>query len=184
MTYLRSFIPWLAFAAISTADWRWGAAVALFAAGSSVLKAQRTGEQADLLTVSTAVFFAALTAVAFARPDSGLRDWTGAASLGWLGVTAWASLAAGKPFTLVIAKRSVPREVWGLPGFHKANVVITAVWAASFTVTAGILVALRASDVHSGVVSTAVQVVGFVIPVVFTAKYPEYVRNRSQRAAA
>ncbi|NUU23564.1 MAG: hypothetical protein HOV68_18965 [Streptomycetaceae bacterium] len=183
MTYLRSFIPWLAFAAVSTVDWRWGAAVALFAAASSVLKGRRTGDPADLLTVSTAAFFAVLTAVACTEPDSPVRHWTAAASLAWLGATAWASLAARKPFTLTIAKRTVPRELWARPAFLRVNVVITAVWAASFTLTAAVLVALDESGADSAAATTAAQVLGFALPALFTAKYPDHARARAGRGA-
>ncbi|MEU8137211.1 hypothetical protein [Streptodolium elevatio] len=179
MGYLRSFVPWVAFAAVSTADWRWGAAVGLFAAASSVLRGRRTGESADLLTVSTAGFFAVLTAVAFTDPGSPVRHWTAAASVAWLAVTAWASIAARKPFTLVIAKRTVPREIWAKPAFLRINTVLTAVWAASFTLTAATLVALREAGTGGGGASTAVQVLGFVLPALFTARYPEYARRRA-----
>jgi hypothetical protein len=183
MTYLRSFIPWLAFAAVSTADWRWGSAVALFAAGSSVAQGRRTGNPADLLTLSTAAFFAVLTAVAFTEPHSPVRHWTAAVSLGWLAVTAWASLAARRPFTLTIAKRTVPRELWARPAFLRINVVITAVWAASFTLTAAVLVALNESGTDTGAATTATQVLGFALPTLFTAKYPAHARSRAARGA-
>lgn len=179
MSYLRSFIPWLVFVAVSTADWRWGAAAALVSAGSQVLQGRRTGSPADLLTVSTAVYFAALTAVAFADPGSSVHPWTAALSLGWLALTAWASLAIGRPFTLVIAKRTVPSELWEHPLFRRVNVVITAVWASSFTVTAAALAGLREAGAPTGV-AIAVQVAGFAIPAVFTARYPAYARAKAR----
>src|SRR5438270_7237687 len=37
---------------------------------------------------------------------------------------------------LTVTKRTAPREVWDVPAFVDANIVITAVWAASFTLTA------------------------------------------------
>lgn len=140
---------------------------------------RRTGSPADLLTVSTTAYFAALTAVAFGDPDSPVRPWTAALSLTWLALTAWASLAARRPFTLVIAKRSVPRELWEHPLFRRVNVVITAVWAASFTASAAALAGLRETGAPTGV-AIAVQVAGFALPAVFTARYPAYARGKAR----
>jgi hypothetical protein len=53
-----------------------------------------------------------------------------------LGVIAWASLAIRRPFTLGIAKQSTPGELWGRPEFLRVNVIITLVWAVSFTLGA------------------------------------------------
>jgi hypothetical protein len=56
-------------------------------------------------------------------------------------------------------------------------VVLTAAWAIAFTLTAIILTALDLAQ--AGTVATIlVQVAGFVVPAVFTARYPEYVRSR------
>jgi hypothetical protein len=182
MNYLRGFVPWIAFAAVSAAGWQWGALTGLVLAVWLLVQNRRAGVPADsqILEYGMVLFFAVLTAVAFAATDSGLKDYTGALSLGWLAVIAWAGLAVGRPFTLGIARRQAPREVWESPVFLHINRVITAVWAAAFTVTAIVLIPISAADLGDAV-SIPVQVAGFVVPAVFTARYPERARARAAR---
>jgi hypothetical protein len=177
MNYLRGFAPWIAFAAVSAAGWQWGALTGLVLAVWLLAQNRRAGTAADalILEYGMAAFFAVLTVVAFAATDSGLRHWTGALSLGWLAVIAWAGLVVGQPFTLGIARRQVAPEVWDSPVFLHINRVLTAVWAAAFTVTAIVLIPVSAADLGSAV-SIPVQVAGFVVPAVFTARYPERAR--------
>lgn len=179
MGYLRNFAPWIVFAPFPSSYWQFGAATALVVAVATVSGDRRAGRGVDLLSLSTAAFFAVVTVIAFAMPVSDLRGYVGAASLGWLAVTAWTSLLARRPFTLVIARRHTPREIWELPGFLSVNVVITAVWAASFTVTAIALYAAHVADSGTGV-AIAAQVAGFAVPAVFTARYPAIVQARHQ----
>ncbi|MCC3775267.1 hypothetical protein [Streptomyces sp. UNOB3_S3] len=186
MNYLRGFTPWIAFAAVSPLGWQWGAVTALAVAVALLVTARRAGASADSLILegSTAVFFVALAPVAFSLPHSALRNYGGALSLGWLAVTAWATLAVGRPFTTGIAKRQTPPEVWHTAVFRRINVVITAVWAAAFTLTAAALTAVYAAGLGSGV-SIPLQVAGFALPALFTARYPERVRARmAPRGAA
>ncbi|MFC4517481.1 hypothetical protein [Streptomyces ehimensis] len=179
MNYLRGFTPWIAFAAVSPFGWQWAAVTALVVAVALLVVERRSGAAADslILESSTAVFFVALAAVAFALPHSGLRHYGGALALGWLAVTAWVTLAVGRPFTTGIAKRQTPPEVWHTSVFRRINVVVTAVWAVAFTLTAAALTAVYAEGLGSGV-SIALQVAGFVLPAKFTARYPERARAR------
>ncbi|MFG1805462.1 hypothetical protein [Streptomyces sp. NPDC049040] len=179
MNYLRGFIPWIAFAAVSSVGWQWGALAGLLLGLRLVVQDRRAGVAADSLILehSTVVWFAALTAFAFADTGSPVRHYTGALSMGWLAVTAWAGLAVARPFTLGIARRRTPAELWDNPAFLRINVVLTRVWAAAFTVTAALLAG--ASAAHLGdAVSIALQVAGFAIPALFTARYPDRVRAR------
>ncbi|MGW1196448.1 hypothetical protein ACWD4B_11430 [Streptomyces sp. NPDC002536] len=185
LNYLRGFIPWIAFAAVSVAGWQWAAAAALVVGAALLVAQRRGGTAADSLILehSTIVYFVALTALAFSLPHSGLRHYGGAMSFGWLALTAWATLAVGRPFTTGIAKRQTPPEIWDHPVFRRINVVITAVWAAAFTLTAVAMAAVTAAGLGS-VVSVPVQVVGFVLPALFTARYPERVRARVRATKA
>ncbi|MEU2867705.1 hypothetical protein ABZ769_00640 [Streptomyces olivoreticuli] len=179
MNYLRGFIPWIAFAVVSSFGWQWGAATGLLVGAVLLFKDHKAGVAGESLILerSTVLFFAAFTALAFALPHSGLRHFAGALSLGWLALTAWATLIVGRPFTTGIAKRQAPPEVWGSPVFRRINAVITAVWAGAFTLTALALTAVSSAGLGSGV-SIPVQVAGFVLPAVFTARYPDRVRAR------
>ncbi len=180
MSYLRGFIPWIVFAVVGSAHWQWGALTALVAGGYLFAMDRRRGLSAEALILeqSTIAFFTVLSVLAFAAPDSGLRDYGGALATGWLALTAWATLAVRRPFTTGIAKRQAPPEVWTNPVFLRINVVLTSVWALAFTLTATALAVIDAEALGS-TASTAVQVAGFAIPAVITARYPE----RARRAA-
>jgi hypothetical protein len=184
MNYLRGFIPWIAFAVISSWGWQWGALAALLIGLFLLRKQHRTGMGYDalILETSTVIYFLVLTVLAFADPTSPLRPYSGVLSFAWLALTAWGTLAVRRPFTLGIAKLSAPQQFWNTPQFMHINVVLTTVWAAAFTLTAA---AVAICDVaHAGTIAATVcQVIGFVIPAVFTARYPKIVQARYARAA-
>lgn len=180
MYYARGFVPWIAFAAIPF--WQWGALVALVLGVLLLIQDIAKGNSAEslMLEISTIVYFVVIGALAFADDGSPLKDYDGALSMGWLALTAWGSLAVGSPFTTGIAKRQAPREVWDTPIFARINVVITAVWAAFFALSAiGVAVAVEA-DLGEAVHIT-VEVVGFTVPAIFTSRYPKRVEARLQR---
>ncbi|MFE5737483.1 hypothetical protein [Streptomyces celluloflavus] len=179
MNYLRSFIPWLVYAGVSSAGWQWGALAGLVLA-VVLLAADRAAGlslESRVLEYGTIVFFAALTALAFARPDSGLQAYGSALSVGWLALIAWLSVAVRRPFTMAIARRMAPPEVWETPLFRRINTVLTAVWALSFTLTAIAQAIVSAQDL-SLIFSVLVQAAGFILPIRFTAAYPERARAR------
>lgn len=182
MTYIRTFAPWIIYAVVSgnsATSKQWGALAALAVAALVVGGQRRAGKRFDalIIEVGSAVFFAALAVLAFAAPHSALLGYSAALSSAALAVIAWGSLAIRRPFTLGIAKQSVPSEFWNQPLFIRTNVIITLVWAVSFTLGAGAL----ALVVHAGGGSTVrliVQVAAFVIPMVFTVRYAAHVRDR------
>jgi hypothetical protein len=183
--YLRGFIPWIAFAAVSTAGWQYGALVGLLISLRLVLKDRKAGVAPDalILEISTVCYFAVLAAFAFASPHSPVEHYSGAISFVWLAATAWAGLVVGRPFTLGIAKRSTPSEFWQTAQFLRINNVITLVWAVAFTLTAVAVAACNYAGTGT-VTETACQVVGFVIPAVFTTRYPKVVQARYTSAYA
>ena len=56
-----------------------------------------------------------------------LHAYTASLASGALGLIGAASLAAGRPFTLGVAKRSTPREAWDNPLFIQVNMIISGV---------------------------------------------------------
>jgi hypothetical protein len=142
-----------------------------------------TGFDALIIELGSAVFFAALAVMAFADPHSGVHDYSAALSSGTLAVIAGGSLAIGKPFTLGIAKRTTPREVWELKPFIRTNVVITAVWAVAFVLTALVLaVVAHAGNAHS-TSATLIQIAGFAVPMIFTVRYVAHVQAKAAETA-
>ncbi|WP_263983815.1 hypothetical protein [Streptomyces sp. HPF1205] len=184
MNYLRGFLPWIAFAAVSAVGRQWGALAGLVLALWVVGRSRKVGAAADELILEGAgvLFFTALTALAFCAADSGLRHYTGALSMAWLAAVAWTTIAAKRPFTLGAARRQTPREIWRNPVFLRVNVVLSTAWAVGFTATAGALTAVSATHAGSAV-SIPVQIAGFVLPAAFTARYTDRVRARAAAPA-
>lgn len=182
MSYLRTFAPWIVYAIISgdsAASKQWGALAALAVTVLVVALQLRRGQTYDalIIEIGSGVFFAALVVLAFVAPRSVLLSYSTALSSAALGAIAWASLAIRRPFTLAIAKQSTPREMWDQPGFLRVNVIITLVWAVSFTLGAAILTVI--AHAGGGIVPRSVaQVAAFVIPMVFTVRYVAIVRAR------
>ncbi|MES4901658.1 MULTISPECIES: hypothetical protein [unclassified Streptomyces] len=185
MSYLRTFLPWIVFAALPSGSWQWGALAALVVAVALIGQQARAGAGFDALIIElgSAAFFAVLAVVAFADHDSGVHDYSAALASGTLAVIAGVSVAIGKPFTLGIAKRTTPRELWGRGPFIRVNVVITAVWTAAFALTALAL----AFEAHAGhghsTPATLVQVAGFAVPMVFTIRYVAHVQAKAGQPA-
>jgi len=178
MSYLRTFLPWIVFGVVPARSWQWGAVAALAIAIGLIVQQRLAGRTADALIMETgsAVFFAALAVLAFANPDSGLRPYSAAISSSVLFLIAAVSLLIRRPFTLGIAKQSTPREVWGLAGFVRANVVITSVWTAAFAATAVTLALIDHAGHSHSLAATLVQIAGLVVPILFTVRYVAHVQ--------
>ncbi|WP_433463860.1 hypothetical protein [Spirillospora sp. CA-128828] len=178
--YARTFLPWILLAVVSGFDDRAGAVTGLVAALALLAQDLRRGHRADslILEVSTSVFMAALTGLAFTVPGSPVLDYGASLAIGWLGVTAWGTLLLGRPFTEGIARRQVSEEIAATDLFGKINRVITGVWAAGFTVMAVVLGCVQHWAPDATALLVAVKIAGFTVPAVFTARYPEIARKR------
>ena len=177
MSYLRTFAPWIVYAAIPSANWNWGALAALLVSLLVIGRQVGAGRPLDaqIIEIGSAVFFAAITVLAFADPHTALHPYAPALSSTALALIAGASLAARHPFTLGIAKQTTPREFWDQPLFIRTNVIITAVWTASFVIGAVVLAAVA----HDSTVRTVVQVAAFVAPASFTIHYSRHIQART-----
>ncbi|WP_433663127.1 hypothetical protein ACQPW1_13925 [Nocardia sp. CA-128927] len=182
MSYLRTFAPWIVYAVIPSAHWQWAALIALVLSIVEVTSQLRAGRTLDglMIELGSLVFFAALTVLAFADPNTALHPYSPALSSGVLALIALVSLAVRKPFTLGIAKQSTPKELWDNPVFVRTAYVLTAVWAASFVIGCAVLTVLA----HAGSTPrTIAQVLSFVIPVVFTIRYVAYIQAKAPTGA-
>ncbi|WP_406094989.1 hypothetical protein [Streptomyces sp. NBC_01013] len=187
MAYLRSFLPWIAVSVlVGTIDVRYALLAGLVLALALIVVQRRAGGDWAALVIETgaALYFAVCTTAAFAAPDSGLvTDYSSAGSSLWLALLAWGSLAIGKPFTRGIARTTVPAEHWDSPLFRRVNTVITAVWAAAFTIGGAGSVWLHHAQPDNSTARTVLTVICVVVPILFTVRYPEIARARSVAAA-
>jgi hypothetical protein len=184
MMYLRAFLPWIVYAVVPSGSWQWGALAAFVVAAGLIVMQRRAGRPADAVIIETgsAVFFAALAVVAFADPHSGLHPYSASLANGMLAIVALISLTARKPFTLGIAKQSTPREYWDQPAFLRVNMIITSVWAASFTVTATAVALIAHAGDGNRTATLIAQVAGIVVPMAFTRRYVAYVQAKAAQA--
>ena len=180
MMYVRTFLPWIVYGVVPSGSWQWGALAALVVAIASIVVQARAGRGADavIIEIGSTVFFAALTVIAFADPNTGLHPYSAALANGTLALIALISLAIHRPFTLGIAKQTTPPEFWDLPEFLKVNVIITSVWTASFIVAAAVLTLIAHSGPGHVAATVAVQIAGLVVPMVFTNRYVAHVEAK------
>ena len=177
MNYLRGFLPWILFSVVSDYDWRWAALLALVLSVGLMLWDRRAGARIDaqILDIGSIVFFVALAVFAFAVPNSPLRQYDGGLSGVWLALLAWASLALRRPFTMGIARRQTPPEVWSTPRFKHTNVVITLAWTIALSGTA---ICAMAGDALNApfIFRAAYSVIGYGGAIWFTRQYVAKIR--------
>ncbi|MFJ3789515.1 hypothetical protein [Kitasatospora sp. NPDC090091] len=182
MGYIRSFVPWIAVAVLTgTVDIRWAALTGLVLAVGLVVVQRRAGRgwDAQVIEVSAVVYLAGFTAAAVLAPHSAaVAHYGSALSSLWLAATAWGSLAVGRPFTLGIARTQVPEQLWRSPLFLQVNRTITAVWAVAFTLSGAGAALLRHYRPDDSSARTLLTIAAFVLPVMFTMRYPEIARTR------
>ncbi|MEU6752028.1 hypothetical protein ABZ914_37920 [Spirillospora sp. NPDC046719] len=178
--YLRTFLPWILLAVVSGWSDQAGAAAGLAAALVLLAQDLRRGHRLDslILELSTIVFMALLTALSFAAPDSSLLDYGASLAIGWLALTAWGTLLAGRPFTEGVGRRDVSAEIAATDLFKRITAVIAIVWAVSFTVMALVLAYVQHAAPDDTALLVAVKIAGFTVPIVFTARYPEIAQKR------
>ncbi|MER6813150.1 hypothetical protein ABT299_28115 [Spirillospora sp. NPDC000708] len=178
--YLRTFLPWILLAVVSGWSDQAGAAAGLGAALVLLAQDLRRGHRLDslILELSTIVFMALLTALSFAAPDSSLLDYGASLAIGWLALTAWGTLLAGRPFTEGVGRRDVSAEIAATDLFKRITTVIAIVWAVSFTVMALVLAYVQHAAPDDTALLVAVKIAGFTVPIVFTARYPEIAQKR------
>src|SRR5438309_11049631 len=118
LRYLRTFLPWIAFAVLSHGnDSRWGALTGLVLAAALLVYERRNGRPWDALIIeaSSALYFLLLAAAALTIRPAPLGGYGTAASDAWLGLVVWGSLVVRRPFTLGIARTTTPAEVRANP---------------------------------------------------------------------
>jgi hypothetical protein len=182
VNYVRDFAPWTTYAVLSSFDLRLGTYLAAVAA-LLVLTDQLRTHSVDVLGSVSCSFFLVMAVILLADPHSGLDRWTWALANGVLAIMALASLAVRKPFTLSMARATVPERFWNTVPFIHANMVITSVWAAAFAASA-IVSALIVEWGHSNLAALiVVQVLAVGIPLVYSDRYAKRAGVARARAA-
>lgn len=183
MTIVRSLASWIAFA-IAGALFvpPIAALVGLVAAVIGLAIPLGGGRRLAELVVETSgvLFFAGYVAITVAVDGADFHEWVTPAAQFWLAATVGATLVAGRPFTLEIAKTQAPPEIWDEQFFGDFNVRITTAWLISFMVAGSVLTALLVAGSHQAWMSIVVTVAAIVTPVVYTRRQVEALRKAAQ----
>ena len=167
MNLLLAFAPFITFAVIDRLfDSLAGLIAAAIVSAILLLRDKVAGHREwPLLEIGTLLLFGGLAAYAAAfAPDWSVIGVRLRVDAGLLAVVLL-SIAAGRPFTLVYARRSVPAALWDQPEFLRTNVVISTAWALAFAalVAADVLMLLRPDlPLRLGILVTVAALVGAV----------------------
>jgi hypothetical protein len=137
------------------------------------------GRSLKILPLSSAILFAGIAAwLIFIDPTISDKAVRLAVDIGILTVSV-GSILVGRPFTMQYAIESVPSEIAAMPGFSRANYIITAVWtAASLLMTLANAAVLYVPGLPIWL-GLAVTFAARNSAVYFTRWYPEYRRIKS-----
>jgi hypothetical protein len=181
METLVRFAPWIAFGLVGGhSGWTAGVVAGLAATVAVAIYSRRGGAGVDILTGGSVVFFAAMLALSPVLSHTTQHYYTQALSHGFMALLMWLSILVGRPFTLPFAKREAPQHVWNTRRFRRTNLVISALWAASFTLGTIILLGIAAHHTTDG--TTLVQVASIVAPMSLGKRYIEYSRRELTNA--
>jgi hypothetical protein len=178
---LVSFAPWLAFLFIAH-DSLWRVEVGLVVAlVLSVIMGVLRLHRGIILWVGL-VFFSVTTVAVIVFDDTWTLKHLGVLANGALAAGAWLTVLIGKPFTLDYAKEHVDPSLWSDPRFVRSNTIITSLWAATFTINAGLafvkMERLGLSDLACEIASYSL----LVGTAVFTVWFPSYLHRKGTQA--
>lgn len=132
-------------------------------------------------------FFLLTTVAVVGLENLWVAEHLGVLANGALAASSWFTIAIGKPFTEDYAREQVDRSLWHDPAFIRTNVIVTAVWAAVFSVNAGLAYGEMVGFVFRGWEYETASYALLLAAVVFTnwyARYVHRVREAARQAAA
>jgi hypothetical protein len=178
---LLAFAPWLAFLVIARDRLfrlKLGLVIALLLSVVMGLARLHRG----IVLWAGLIFFTYATLAVVVFGDMWSVRHMGVLANGALGLSAWVTIAVGKPFTLDYSREHTDPTLWNHPSFIRNNVFITAVWATAFTVNAvlawGKMVDFLAPEWGYDVLSYTI----LIATAAFTTLYSNHL-GRSRQAA-
>ena len=182
MGILLAFAPFIVFALVDRlVGPTQGLVAGTFAAAALVVRDWLTpGRAPKILEIGATVLFGGLALYALL----GQATWSVVAvrlcvDAGLL-VIVLVSMAVGQPFTLQYAREQVASEFWDRPEFVRINYVVTAAWAAAFTVMVLAELALLYVPSLPPRIGVIVVVAALVGAVKFTSWYPEHRKSQAK----
>ncbi len=176
---ILAFAPWIAFLIIAQGSLfrlQLGLVVAL---ALSVLMGVLRLHRGVILWAGLS-FFAGATIAVVVLDNIWTAQHMGVLANGALAASSWATIAIGKPFSLDYAREHSDPALWERPDFIRANVVITALWAMTFTANAALAWGKIVHFLLPGWGYEAVSYTLLVGTAAFTTWYPKYLRRARQ----
>jgi hypothetical protein len=179
MTFLKlliSFSPWLTFLVIAH-DTPFRVKLGLIAGLIlSIVMGIARLHRGIILWVGL-IFFSAATVAVVAFEDLWALRHMGVLANGALAAGAWLTILLGRPFTLDYAKEHTDPSLWSSPRFLKSNYVITAVWAATFSVNCCLAYLKMEHFGPSGLAYDFVSHSLLIATALFTVWYPKHLQK-------
>jgi hypothetical protein len=183
MAILLGFLPFIAFALLSNVDLNLALWIAFAAAFVVSIRDFAHSRLLRMLDLGSVALFGILSLYAgFIQPSIPIQMARLVVD-GGLFVMAVLSLLMRHPLTLQYAREQVPEDIWQTARFISSNYVMTGAWAASFALMAAAdAVANKNKDMPVSL-DVAVSLIILAIAILFTARYPHYLRAHAAQEA-
>lgn len=180
IVFLISFLPWILFGLFAGHSLTELKNTLIICLVISVIVGSRDMRDKLIVPWVTFTFFVGMVIALIALQWYSIIPYIGIASNTVLTGIAFGGLAIGTPFTIQYAKRDVPRERWENPVFIHINKVLTAFWGILFFI--GLLLSLYKFFYPDtlGLFGDAYMWISIITGIIFTMKYPDYAKKRSQ----
>jgi len=178
--FLISFLPWILFGIFAGHSLIELEIALLLSLVISVIVGYRDMRGKLIVPCVTFSFFLFMVIALIVLQLYSIIPYIGMASNLVLTGIAFGSLAIGTPFTIQYAKRDVPKERWENPVFIHINKILTSFWGVLFLL--GLLISIYKFFYPGalGIFSDAYMWISIIVGVIFTMKYPDYAKKRSQ----
>ena len=179
---LVSFVIWFIYGFLAGFGlWPWAVAFGLIAGLGLVAIVLISAKVIVKLPDWTLVgYFAVAAAATFIAPISAFPRYASVVIWVMFSAVTWASILAGRPFTLQYARESSPPEHWRDPAFLRANLIISVVWGLAFVLNIVLVViALNPTD-YPLVIGVIAPILTLAAASIFTTRYTRIVRAQAQ----
>jgi hypothetical protein len=183
MGILLGFAPFIVFALLTNV----AVDLALWAAfATAFVLSIRDFAQTRVLRIldvgGTALFGLLALYAGFVQPGISLQAVRFVVDCGLLLIAVY-SMVSGNPFTLQYAREQTPPDIWDSPVFIRTNYIITSVWTIAFLTTTAADGMATFDKKFPLSLDIAVGLASLAVAVIFTARYPAHVRERTLAGA-
>jgi len=171
-----SFAPWIAFLIIAR-DSLFRLKLGLVTALAMVVVMGVARLHRGVILWAGLLFFILATTAVVGFDNMWTVRHLGVLANGALAAATWTTIAVGKPFSLDYARENADPALWAQPDFLRANIVISAVWAAAFSANTVLAWGRMTGFLLSSFAYEAVSYALLIGAAAFTTWYPAHLRR-------